>query len=595
MGGFTACSVRHILDLEPIKTFESIKMRLLSVVLVSVCLPGILGYDYGVAPSYPAAAYSSYSPPAPSYSYSPPAYTPPAYNPPPYYAAPTYSPPSYQPSYSPPTYYETYDTQVDYKEANSTRHCGILPTVHSQYGYLKDRVSFGEYPWQVQILDNYNNYKCAGGLLSPRHVITSAYCVDNIDVYTLRVRVGDWDIQSDKNYQEVYKNYELTVCKKHPFYPIPGYYGYDSSASYPVVILELYADVDLDQYPHVEPLCVPEYYYLSKSYTNEYSYSYGYGSQYGSASPQPAPGPQERNEEGADKDLECIVLGHQESPVEKLEYQSSSPAPQYGYGYQPPYSYESYEYSRTPRRAKIHKVYSYTPQYSSYGYGYTPKVDTWEPEYYFDACHADLGSPIFCLVEGKYEEEQYYPAYPPTYNPPTYTPTYTPTYEPTYNPPPYYSPPSYSPPQYTPSYNPPPYYSPAPSYDYPKYKRQAPYYSPPAYSPPSYAPTYSPPSYTPTYSPPAYTPTYTPTYNPPPYYEESYKYPIKYAEDQNREYRRAVLYGVVQYPTQCSYGYGASGNKITATPAKDLVAWIENVLHTPASCSSYSSYYSPVY
>lgn len=68
-------------------------------------------------------------------------------------------------------------------------------------------------------MDNYNNYKCAGGLISPRHVITSSYCVDNMDVYNIRVRVGDYDIQTDKNYQEVYKNYELTVCKKHPFYP----------------------------------------------------------------------------------------------------------------------------------------------------------------------------------------------------------------------------------------------------------------------------------------------------------------------------------------------------------------------------------------
>jgi len=102
------------------------------------------------------------------------------------------------------------------------------------------------------------------------------------------------------------------------FVSVPGYYGYDASASYPVVILELYADVDFDQYPHVEPLCIPEYYYLSKSYTNEYSYNYGYGSQYGGAQAS-SPGVQEKNEEGADKDLECIVLGYQESPVEKIE------------------------------------------------------------------------------------------------------------------------------------------------------------------------------------------------------------------------------------------------------------------------------------
>lgn len=100
------------------------------------------------------------------------------------------------------------------------------------------------------------------------------------------------------------------------FLKVPGYYGYDQYASYPVVILELYADVDFDQYPQVEPLCIPEFYYLSKSYTNEYS-SYGYG--YGGAPSAPsASSSQQRNEEGADKDLECIVLGYQEAPLERL-------------------------------------------------------------------------------------------------------------------------------------------------------------------------------------------------------------------------------------------------------------------------------------
>lgn len=87
-----------------------------------------------------------------------------------------------------------------------------------------------------------------------------------------------------------------------------------------MTILELYADVDFDQYPQVEPVCLPEFYYLSKSYTNEYT-SYGYGYGYGGGS-SPAPmsssSSSQRNEEGADKDLECIVLGYQESPQEKF-------------------------------------------------------------------------------------------------------------------------------------------------------------------------------------------------------------------------------------------------------------------------------------
>lgn len=105
----------------------------------------------------------------------------------------------------------------------------------------------------------------------------------------------------------------------------PSYYpqsdSSNSQASYPVVILELSEDVDFDQYPHTEALCVPEFYYLSKSYTNEYSYGYGYGSQYGQGQQQQSSNTnnQKKNEEGADNDLECWVVGYQESPVEKIE------------------------------------------------------------------------------------------------------------------------------------------------------------------------------------------------------------------------------------------------------------------------------------
>jgi len=106
---------------------------------------------------------------------------------------------------------------------------------------------------------------------------------------------------------------------------MPENYG-----SYDVVILELTEDVDFDLYPQAEPLCLPEYYDLSKSYTNEYSYSYGYGSQYssygaGAASPQvnrvtmSAGAEDRRNEEGVDNDLECFAIGYSSSPLERLE------------------------------------------------------------------------------------------------------------------------------------------------------------------------------------------------------------------------------------------------------------------------------------
>jgi len=553
-----------------------------------MCLPATIG-DYGV--SYP----QSYSPPPPAY-------------------------------YAPP-YYETVDTNVDYREANNTRRCGVQPTVH-RHGLANDRVTFGEYPWVVAILDTYNTYKSSGVLITPRHVLTAGNGVSGYNANDLVVRVGDYDLQTDHNYLEVYKNYEIPVCKKHFYYEVPQYgydqssqYGYTSSqnsyyksdSNYDVVILELSEDVDLDQYAQVEPICLPDFYYKSKSYYKEYYTGYG------KTVPSAGNEKQVVNEEGVAEDLECWVVGYQYSPQEEIKYQTEKtnyasqtyqvevPAPAYpaSYGYAPSYtppptyqtytkyvptySYETYsEYSLTPRRAKVHKVYEevytppppyYSPPPPSYGYGYSspppppppayspPKdnYENWEADYYYDTCRADVGSAVMCRIPGKYEEEdpgKSYNTYVPYYSPPPY-----------YAPPPYYTPPPYAPP---PTYSPPPY---APSY---RNRRQT-YYSPP---PPAYT-SYSPPPYTPPYSPPPYTPPYTPPYAPPPTYETPYKIAIDNAEAYNEEYRRFAVFGVVQYPTKCSYESYES-KKLKVAPIKELLPWILNVIHSPlATCSAY--------
>jgi len=100
---------------------------------------------------------------------------------------------------------------------NVTRHCGILPAVHKQYGYEKERVNPYEYPWQVAIMDTYYNYKCGAGLIGPRHVITSSYCVKGGES-DVRVRIGEFDLSTDRNYLETYKNTEYSVCKIHRYY-----------------------------------------------------------------------------------------------------------------------------------------------------------------------------------------------------------------------------------------------------------------------------------------------------------------------------------------------------------------------------------------
>lgn len=86
-----------------------------------------------------------------------------------------------------------------------------------------------------------------------------------------------------------------------------------------------------------------------------------------------------------------------------IQYQSQGQSyspPAYGYGssYAPSYSYESYENSRTPRRAKLRRLESYTPQYS-YGYGAAPQSDSWEAEYYYDACRVSLNTNLIRIID----------------------------------------------------------------------------------------------------------------------------------------------------------------------------------------------------
>lgn len=142
-------------------------------------------------------------------------------------------------------------------------------------------------------------------------------------------------------------------------------------------------------------------------------------------------------------------------PPATEQQESSYPAQQYGgYGYQPPsytpayqkpqYYQEYYGYydqSKVERRAKVKEIkcpsygYGYQqPKSQSYGYGYKSYQD--EDVCFvgvdgYDACVADKGAAIFCLVPEKYgyeagynNYESYQSSYGYGYSPNTYYATY---------------------------------------------------------------------------------------------------------------------------------------------------------------------------
>lgn len=136
------------------------------------------------------------------------------------------------------------------------------------------------------------------------------------------------------------------------------------------------------------------------------------------------------------------------------DYQQQS----YGYGYQPSYTptyksqyyqeyYQYYDQSKIPRKATVKEIkcpsygYGYNPPPPSYGYGYSSYHDEevcFVGVYGSDACVADKGAAVFCLVPEHYNSydagyanyDQSY-SYGYGYNPVPYTSTY-PVYDQSY-------------------------------------------------------------------------------------------------------------------------------------------------------------------
>ncbi|ODM94495.1 hypothetical protein Ocin01_12178 [Orchesella cincta] len=619
----------------------------LPVTVSTPVYPATYGYTPAYEPTYtPTYDYQPVYNPAPTYDppyYSPAPYVAPAYNPPPYNPAPytpPYNPAPYTPPYNPPyyspapyyptpQYYQEYDNYdaITYQELNISTHCGVVPVSNDDFYAGTDISPFGKYPFVVVIEDDYYNFVCQGVMVHWRYVLTSSSCIyGSTDKY--RVRFGDWDLLTNYNEYEPYKNFNTRICNSWPvsYDSSSGSYSYGGSYS-ELVLLEVdFPEHVSDKYPHVSHICLPTYYqsYYTPQYTPTYNPqpyspptpSYGYtppysppAASYGYNPPAPTYTPTYNPAPTYDYyPSECYVVGWYASPSTQLENHPAgqevqevyapAPAPQYGgYGYpSPQYTpptytpvykapyyqeyYQGYDQSKIPKKATVKEIkcpyssgYGGNPQPQGYGYSsYQDEEVCFVGVYGSDACVADKGAAIFCLVPEKYS------GYDAGYN--NYDTSYQSTYGYGYQPTPYSA--SY-PPYDSSSYYPKNIqvnaaqqkptrqravlyaivqktttcsdYSSSYSYGYNQPQQSKPITATkhqrrttlnhstvinpstphhrtmnliftPNYPTPTYEPQYSPPPYYPTptyepqYSPPPYypTPTYEPQYSPPPYY-----------------------------------------------------------------------------
>lgn len=170
----------------------------------------------------------------------------------------------------------------------------------------------------------FQNFVCSGALVQYNFVLTAASCIQG-PLQKYRLRLGDWDLKSDYNEYETYRNLETRVCASYPIsYKDKGYsYGYGGSGD--LILLQIDDELNFDKYPQVKPVCLPTYYdyaYKPQSYEQKPAYEaakpmYGYSkpSSYGYES-KPA---YNKPSYGYDTyQSECWVAGWYGSPTTPL-------------------------------------------------------------------------------------------------------------------------------------------------------------------------------------------------------------------------------------------------------------------------------------
>lgn len=130
------------------------------------------------------------------------------------------------------------------------------------------QASFGQYPWEVLVVNLHNDFIGSGALIDNQHVLTAAHRVYQHDRTHLVARIGDWDVQRQI---EPLPHIDIRVSSLllHPYFNL-------NTLQYDVAILTLERPVSLNYAttPNINNICLPD---TSSVFTNSKCWVSGWG------------------------------------------------------------------------------------------------------------------------------------------------------------------------------------------------------------------------------------------------------------------------------------------------------------------------------